>query len=257
MIKEIRIAIVGDSISQGLGSKLYNYSDELKKNIELQTSKKIIIKNFAFTGTTIKYANQISGDVKSFNPDIILSFYGNVDAMVRPKTTGKPNYYSLLPNRYKQNGMLDPRPFFSSKLLKRFFEHIDSYIRYNLKKLLMKLQGTYCWVGLEEFRLEYQEFLDNIISSDRKIFLVSTVIVDGFYFPGTNENYFKYNKCIKDLASRYNSTFLDVYNLLSKYEWSQVYGNDHFHPNLNGYTILAEYFAEELSKYIISNPKIK
>lgn len=240
----IRIAILGDSISQGLGRKLYNYSQELKANLEIMTKFKYEIKNFAYTGTTIKYANEIASNVEKFNPNIVISFYGNVDAMVRPKISGNPNYYSIIPKRYKKNGMLDPRPFFSSSKTRSFFEHIDSYFRYNLKKLLIKLQGTYCWVEIDEFCLEYSKFLNSIYDRNRIIFLISTVIVDEKYFPGTPESYEKYNYCIRKLASKHDAFFINLQEELKNYEWDEIFGNDHFHPNKNGYSIIAKYFSE-------------
>lgn len=36
---------------------------------------------------------------------------GSVDALIRPKPEGV--FWKCLPKRYKLNGMLDPRPFYS------------------------------------------------------------------------------------------------------------------------------------------------
>ncbi|MDN5372920.1 MAG: hypothetical protein PWR19_1966 [Carnobacterium sp.] len=246
MKRKVNIAILGDSISEGIGSKKYNYCNLLKQNIEIETDVTCTVKNFAYTGTTIEYANEIFKDVLDFKPDIIISFYGNVDAMVRPKITGKPNYYSLIPKRFKKNGMLDPRPFYSSNKVRCFFEHIDSFIRYNLKKILLKLQGDYCWVNIESFIEEYELFLERVSSANCKIFMVSTVVVDEYYFPGTQKNYRKYNKCIEKIANDKGANYIDVYNPLSKYNWDDVFNKDHFHPNTNGYKILASILTDNI-----------
>lgn len=246
----MKIAILGDSISQGLGSKLYNYCEDLKINLEKENFISINIKNFAYSGTTIFYPNEIVKDIIEFNPDIVLSFYGNVDGMIRPKTTGKVNFYSLLPKRYKKNGMLDPRPFFSSNWKRRIFEYIDSYIRYNLKKILLKLQGGYCWVELDSFYLQYQKLLNKLNNGNRLFFLVSTVIVDEYYFPGTNKSYDSYNSIIENLCDNERIFYINLKDELAKYTWSEVFGNDHFHPNQNGYKIIANYFSSIISKQL-------
>ena len=246
MKNKISIAVLGDSISQGIGSKQFNYCNQLKKNIEAKADLICEIKNFAYTGTTILYANQIVDQVLRYNPDIVLSFYGNVDAMIRPKITGTPNFYAIIPARYKKNGMLDPRPFFSSSKKRSFFEHLDSFIRYNLKKLLICLQGVNCWVELDEFITEYQRFLDAVLSKKSNVFIVSTVLIDQFYFPGTPQNYRKFNDKLEELASKNDVQYIDVYSKLSDYKWDDVFGNDHFHPSQNGYTILANIFADEI-----------
>lgn len=248
----MRIAVFGDSISQGIGSKKYNYCSRLKQNIEMKTNMICDIKNFALTGTTIYYANQIVDQVLEYRPNVVLSFYGNVDAMIRPKVTGKPNVYALIPKRYKKNGMLDPRPFFSSNKRRRFIEHIDSFIRYNLKKILICLQGTYCWVEIEDFISEYQRFLNKMKDNNCIVFVISTVVVDDFYFPGTPENYKRFNHKLMELCDNNNTHFIDIYSILNRFKWDDVYCTDHFHLNSNGYDLLAEIFADVILNQAVS-----
>ena len=238
-----RIAVMGDSISQGLGSKQYNYCNELKENIEKKLKIRCKVKNFAFTGKTILYANEIKKEVEKFKPDIIISFFGSVDGMIRPRK--KEPFWSLLPKRYKGNGMLDPRPFYSSNKMRAFCEHIDSFIRWHIKILLMKICGTYSWVSLDEFENEYRKFLD-YFNGKSNLLLVSTVYIDDKYFPNTNSNYILYNKCIKKLADEYCQDFLDIYSLQKAIKWDDIYGSDHFHPNLNGYTWYAEILSDKI-----------
>lgn len=243
----IRIAILGDSISEGLGNKKYNYVNELKNNIEKELKVKCDIFNFSYTGKTIKYANEIKEKIKEVNPDIIINFFGNVDGMVRPKK--KQPIWNIIPKRYKGNGMLDPRPFYSSNKLRSLLEHTDSFIRFRLKIFLMKTCGTYSWVEVEEFEDEYRSFID-FFDINQKMLLVSTVYIDDYFFPGTNKNYNKYNKCIYNLAQEYELNFIDLRPIQKKFRWNELYNKDHFHPNREGYTWYAKIFTNEIKKMI-------
>lgn len=237
-----KIAILGDSISQGLGSKKLNYVDDLIKKLNCCYE----IKNFAHTGTTIRYALEIVNNVLNFKPDIVFIFYGNVDAILRPNENSKPNFYKLLPNRYKQNGMLDPRPFYSKKILKRIYEKSESTFRYNIKKLLMKVQGVYSWTSIDEFESLYNLFIKKLRSNDIEMILISTVTIDDFYFPGSTIQFEKYNKIIEKIALENQLKFINLYEILKKYNQDQVYGPDHFHPNEKGYEIIADVFSKAI-----------
>ena len=77
---DIKIAVVGDSITQGIGSKKINYVEIMKTDL----GRNFSIKNYGLTGTTIKYAYEIIEEINEYNPDIVVLSYGNVDAQIRP-----------------------------------------------------------------------------------------------------------------------------------------------------------------------------
>ena len=80
-----RIVLLGDSITQGLGSQKVNFTSELEA---LRQDDEII--NMALTGTTIKYACDNVKDILAAKPDMVIILYGNVDAQIRPSRSGKP-----------------------------------------------------------------------------------------------------------------------------------------------------------------------
>ena len=243
---KIKITIIGDSISQGLGKEKLNYCNSLKEQVEKLTQKKCLITNLAITGKTIVYANEITKEVQDSTPDVILLFLGSVDALIRPKKEGI--LWKLLPKRYKLNGMLDPRPYYSRKKWKAFFQHIDSWIRWHLKIILLKLIGEYSWVEETEFRTNYQMFIDNF--KETKILAVSPVYVDEKFFPGSNANLKKYRNIISDICSyEKNVYFFDIYSEQELLGWNgkSIYGDDHFHPSRYGYQWMGNILGKEIS----------
>lgn len=240
----MKIVIFGDSISEGIGKRKINYSNALQLKMSEQCDD-IQIVNFAHTGTTIRYMEEQLREY-DMDFDIVIIAYGNVDAMLRPDISHIPNYYKYLPNRYKQNGMLNPRPYYSSKLYKSIFQHIDSFIRWNLNKVLLNLQGSITWVSLEEFSQLYEKYVDSFLAKNIFVISLSTVQVKNKYFPGTNNEYIKYNEVISEICNRRNGcVYIDIYNEIVN---SDFFYDDGFHPNEKGYKKIAEMISEILKQ---------
>lgn len=92
------VYLLGDSITQGLGSKKINFTAELARLL----GKDYEIVNLAYTGTTIDYALKLldEGEISPRSGRAMcVVLYGNVDAQIRPSRTGKvfPPYPETLP----------------------------------------------------------------------------------------------------------------------------------------------------------------
>ena len=114
----MKIVLLGDSITQGLGSKKISFVKELQK----LTGEETKIINLALTGTTILYAIDILDKIKEEKADLVLILYGNVDAQIRPNREGF--IFKKLPTRFKINNgsMISPRPFYSQQWYKKILQ---------------------------------------------------------------------------------------------------------------------------------------
>ena len=243
-VKKLKIGVFGDSISEGIGRRKHNYSMPLKQLL-LNAGYDSDIINLAHTGTTIKYINEIHDQFNPSDFDVVILAYGNVDGMLRPDLDHVPNYYKYLPKRYKQNGMLNPRPYYSRSIFKSSIQHLDSFFRWNLNKLLLKLQGATTWITLSDFLGEYSRATE-MFSKQALVISLSTVKVSDKYFPGTNESYRKFNGRILECTRKYNTVYVDLYDSLSD---KNFYYSDDFHPNETGYELIAKMIFD----VIISN----
>lgn len=244
----MKIAIYGDSISEGIGKKKVNYSEFIRDGIS-EKYDNVIIDNFAHTGTTIKYLDELlCADLVQY--DAVIIGYGNVDGMLRPDMKHRPNYYKLLPSRYKQNGMLNPRPYYSSRYWKKTIQHLDSIVRTNLNRILLSRQGATTWVTVEEFEKIYRNCITKIRYSnkDKKIILLSTVRVGDKYFPGTNRSYEKFNAVIQKIAKQESCIYISLYEELND---PKFFYEDLFHPNIVGYKEI----ANKICKYLLNGEK--
>lgn len=245
----MKIILLGDSITQGLGSKKINFTKELQKLMGEETK----ITNLALTGTTILYAIDILDKIKEEKPDLVFILYGNVDAQIRPNREGF--IFKKLPTRFKINNgsMISPRPFYSQQWDKKILQKGENLLRTIIRKLIYAVDGTEQWVDINEFETTYCLLCDKLNDLQINYFLCSTVYIDNKLFPGSLEEYAKYNNVIKKLAIRNRVPFIDIYNMFStavlEKGWSKYYNYDHFHPNEAGYILMAEKIVKEIGKW--------
>lgn len=236
--RKSKVILLGDSITQGLGSKKVNFTERLKAKLN---GTEVV--NHAYTGTTITYPFQIIEDIDIAPGDIVVVLYGNVDAQIRPSQKGM--IFPKIPSRFRQPGMLMPRPFYSDKLYKRFFQLMDNMIRLVLSRLIVAIDGTEQWVPLSEFGEKYRELIQVLLKKRVRIICCSCVYIDEALFPKTPDEYRKYSAAIDRLAKDYGAIYVDLYSkmeeLVVSRGWDYLYNRDHFHPNGCGYEHMANW----------------
>lgn len=251
----MKIILLGDSITQGLGSKKINFHQELKRLLD--SGDDVI--NMAMTGTTIDYVNTIYSDILAENPDYVVILYGNVDAMLKPSRTGK--VFCHLPKRFKMNdgAMLLPRPFYSHSMLKSIGQHIENCFRTIFRNIVIMVDGTEQWMPLNQYVEHYKNICDDLRKQGIRIVICSTVYIDDKYFNGTNNEYICYNKWLKDYTDNNGYIFIDLYHmfetLIKKDGWDKYYNKDHFHPNGEGYALMAAQIANVFPNRCVEDRK--
>lgn len=241
-----KVHIFGDSISSGIGSLMVNYTPKLEELL----SNKYKIENHSLTGTTIEYCLEEVDKYLYDSNDWIIVFYGNVDAQLRPNTKGK--FFARIPKRYKQGGMLIPRPLYSKNPKKRLLEHCDNFARKILHFFVVALDGYEQWVTIDDFTLSYNAVVNKLKQKTSNIILISTVYLDDNYFPNTNDEYKQFNAVIQNISRKFETYYVDLYDIIKEYieesgSWDSFYLKDHFHPNKKGYEIIASLLAEYIS----------
>lgn len=243
-----KVYIFGDSISEGIGSKKYSYCSIMQKKLEQYE-----IINCAKTGTTLKYMEEVLKEYSFEEEDIVFIYYGSVDSIIRPNVYNrdKTGLLKIIPKRYFDNGMLDPRAFYSRKWSRKICEKIESFCRYKIKLLLMKKYGTYQRLELSDFKVIYTKILKKILLETKNVYLVTLGYIDEKFFPGSQNQFEIYNEVIRYLAKENNCHIVELSKEVKKYSVELIYSKDHFHPHYAGYQIIGKYF----SNCILANKK--
>ena len=242
----MKYVLLGDSITEGIGSRRLNYVNQLA-NITANQHQFI---NLAKTGTTVKYFQFICKEIYSEKPDGLIIMYGSVDAQIRANVArNRFGICNLIPHRYKIGGMLEQRAFYSKKWYRIIPDCFDNLFRKVLKKVILLTQGSVQCIDISTFQNRYEGFISDLPNLYHKI-LVSTVYIDDKYFLRSSAEYEKFNAVIRDISTRYNCKYVDLYFPLKKsveqFGWEKYYSCDHFHPNVEGY----KFIAELIGKYI-------
>ena len=241
----MKVILLGDSITQGLGSKKINFEKELEKLVP-----DCSIVNLAMAGTVIEYVSSVFRDIEKESADFAVILYGNVDAMRKPSRTGK--VFPKLPRRFTMNNgsMLLPRPFYSHVWYKKLGQHIENGIRTGLRKLVFAVDGTEQWMPLDLYIKHYEDVCAGIRAIGTHPVICSTVYIDERLFPGSNAEYIRYNTWMENYANENQIRYIDFYGifkrLAEKNGWSRYYNCDHFHPNDEGYLVMAKNIAEAI-----------
>lgn len=244
METKTKIVFLGDSITEGIGSRKITYVNDIRDYYKDNAT--IEITNLAMSGTTIHYAETMIKKIKNLNPNIVVIMYGNVDVQEHyDLSKNRFGLVSLTPRRYKEiKSMLNPRPFISHRPIKKQLDYLDDFYRKIWRWVIVKTQGTIQFVSLDEYEKIYRYICDEL--SDYKIIVCSTIYPDKkIYHENNMENYCCINEMMKSIADESSGrVFVDLYGFLKKKVelngWDSVYYRDHFHPNSDGNRMIAQ-----------------
>lgn len=247
----MKIVLLGDSITQGLGSKRINFTEELSK-----LCSNAQIKNMALTGTTIQYAVDNISAYLNQKPDLVIVLYGNVDAQLKPCRSGR--VFRRLPARFAHSdgSMLLPRPFYSHVWYRYLGQRVENWMRTILRNLIYAIDGTEQWVPIDIFAEAYFDVCKTFRDNGINVVCCSTVAIDDRLFPGSNIEYQRYNAEILRIAKSLGCIYVDLYeefkNAVDHACWSKWYNDDHFHPNGQGYRLMAKWIHKGIMDLLLS-----
>ncbi len=246
----MKILILGDSISKGLGSKAINYEVRLKENLE-SFFEPVEIINKSIISSTILDGIQCIKEIADKQIDVAIVMYGSVEAENRPNIMN--NYYNLVsicPRRIKGSinkpGNIFPRPFYSQNLFKRVVQSLENLTRKFWRFVLGKTQGVAVAMDINAFSYNYESALNFLKKRGIKTICCSCMFCDDTIYFKSNDNYEKYNNVIKNLATQKGFAYYDMFErfkvLVKDKGWSFFY-KDRFHPNQSGYEIIGDDLA--------------
>ncbi|UNK18764.1 GDSL-type esterase/lipase family protein [Paenibacillus sp. N3/727] len=253
------IVFLGDSITEGLGvirSKT-NYANLLQTHIKSLVSQPVEIVNFGASAMQVNESKKkYEQRILELQPDIIVFAHGITEAIVREQK----RYLKWLPKRWRRPGWMDPRPYYSTRMLRRWPEKLESGLRWRVKVALIKVFGGKQWMSLEEFKQHTTDFVLNVLNNsvDTKIILLSPSDIEEKYFPGSPASMKQYRGVLNDICEKWkftNRIFLcDTSQSLHK--WND-YLEDRFHPNELGHSKIAKALMNTIIQYSLADRQMK
>ena len=232
----MNIVLLGDSIAEGLGVTGCSYADGIAANLRA-TQQEVQITNLAGSANQITSSQALLAKIVSMGPDIVIIAHGITEAIVRPV----PSAMKFVPDRWRQIGWLDPRPYFSRRWWKRIYHKTESSLRWRIKVYLIRRYGGCTLMEMEEFeRLMFETVAVLLQQTPANIILLTHNGIDEHFYPGslTSLNHYKHSieRIVLDSQTP-RVQLCDISDLLE--EWSDFF-DDHFHPNARGHSKIAK-----------------
>jgi lysophospholipase L1-like esterase len=235
---DMRIVVLGDSIAYGLGVKGSSYSERLAGMLEAQLPGSTVLWNLSGSAMQISETMKLLPQITAFSPDLILLAHGVTEAIVRPSADSMKR----VPARWRKPGWLDPRPYYSRRLMRQVLQKMESGIRWRLKVYLIRKFGGITWKTEEEFEKLMKGFVQSLLEATHaQVVLLTHCGIDERYFPGSMETLERYKAITADIPKALDKKgrvhFCDISGVCSP--WSDFF-EDHFHPNRSGHSKIAE-----------------
>lgn len=232
----VRILIIGDSIAEGLGVQGSSYGDQLCAQLG-EGGSEITLLNLSHTGYQISDSYKLLPVAFEFSPHFVVVAHGITEALVRPRREAM----RFVPPRWRQKGWLDPRPYYSRRLLKRLPQQIESAVRWRWKRCLIHLFGGETWTSPPDFKETVNGFIQAMLDqTSAQLILLTQCGLDEKFYPGSPASLREYQTIVKQIALSYRPTsrvhICDVSQQLDR--WGDFFV-DHFHPNLAGHRKIA------------------
>lgn len=133
---------------------------------------------------------------------------------------------------------MDPRPYYSRRWRRRFFERTESALRWRVKNVLIALFGGQQLMSAEAFVIYLEELVTLLRSrGTSRIIVIKPPDLDSKYFPGSAEAQVRYFENLPLLE-------IELVELKDKLEkWDDFFA-DRFHPNAVGHSRIAKILHE-------------
>ena len=262
---------LGDSLTEGVGSKRISHVTELVKQmraaagtnvhefrlrqIGADLSRQIDFNvaglmnvdadhnptdlwlwNLACEGQTIDSDFGWLPLIAALRPELVVIFRGGLESIIRPAMVADRNWPWWVPQSWRGYAAMDPRCYFSTTWWRKAKQTSVDALKQRARLKLLKLQPGKPLVDIEQFASYQMELLKRLRALGARILVLGLLPVDETRFPGSSEQFKTVNARLKQIAEAEGAEFFDWASSLNG---GNLFYRDGFHPNAAGADALA------------------
>ena len=262
---------LGDSLTEGVGSKRISHVTELVKQmraaagtnvhefrlrqIGADLSRQIDFNvaglmnvdadhnptdlwlwNLACEGQTIDSDFGWLPLIAALRPELVVIFRGSLESIIRPAMVADRNWPWWVPQSWRGYAAMDPRCYFSTTWWRKAKQTSVDALKQRARLKLLKLQPGKPLVDIEQFASYQMELLKRLRALGARILVLGLLPVDETRFPGSSEQFKTVNARLKQIAEAEGVDFVDWASSLNG---GNLFYRDGFHPNAAGADALA------------------
>jgi len=271
---------LGDSLTEGVGSKRISHVTELVKQLRSSASANVHefrlrqidadfnrqiefnlagqmnvdadqkpsdlwLWNLACEGQTIESDFGWLPLIGALRPELVIIFRGSLESIIRPAMVADGDWPWWVPQSWRGYAAMDPRCYFSTTWWRRAKQSSVDTVKQRARLKLLKLRPGKPLIGVEQFASYQTELLKRLRSLSTRVLVLGLLPVDETRFPGSKEHFKTVNAGLKQIADAEGVEFFDWASSLNG---GDLFYRDGFHPNPAGAAALAGILRERLNQ---------
>jgi lysophospholipase L1-like esterase len=262
---------LGDSLTEGVGSKRVSHVTELVK--ELRSSGVANVHEFRLRQIDADFSRQIEfnvaglmnvdGDQKqsdlwlwnlacegqtiesdfhwlplvaALRPELVVIFRGSLESIIRPAMVADGDWPWWVPQSWRSYAAMDPRCYFSTTWSRKTKQSSIDALKQRARLKLLKTKRGKPLIDVEEFSSYQTELLKRLRALGTRVLVLGLLPVDAARFPGSPAQFKTVNARLKQIADAEGVEFFDWASSLNG---GDLFYRDGFHPNAAGAGALA------------------
>lgn len=273
---------LGDSLTEGVGSKRISHVAELAKQLSAQNGMNVhdfrlrrVSENFnqfvdfnvagfmkvragkensdlwlwnlACEGQTIESDFEWLPFIRALRPEVVVIFRGSLESIIRPAMVGDGGWPWWVPASWRGYAAMDPRCYFSATWWRRAKQRSLDSVKQSVRLRLLKQSPGRPLLELEKLVARVGELIDELRALETRVVVLGLLPLSESRFPGSPEHFKTVNRRLGEVASEQGVEFLDWASLLpANVAREDLFYRDSFHPNAAGAAALATILRDYL-----------
>jgi lysophospholipase L1-like esterase len=270
---------LGDSLTEGVGSKRISHVTELVKQLRLsgsanvhefrlrqidsdfnhqiefnvaglmnvdadQQAEDLWLWNLACEGQTIDSDFGWLPLIAALRPERVVIFRGSLESIIRPAMIADGDWPWWVPQSWRGYAAMDPRCYFSTTWPRKAKQSSVDALKQKARLKLLKAKPGRPLVNVEEFASYQTELLKRLAALNTRVLVLGLLPIDEARFPGSSKQFKTVNARLKQIGDAQGAEFFDWASSLNG---GDLFYRDGFHPNAAGAEALARILRDRLN----------
>jgi hypothetical protein len=269
---------LGDSLTEGVGSKRISHVAELVKQLrasgcaanvhefrlrhidglngqiefniaglmnvaQQQQSADLWLWNLASEGQTIDSDLRWLPLIAALQPELVVIFRGSLESIIRPAMVSDADWPWWVPRSWRGYAAMDPRCYFSTTWWRKAKQTSVDALKQRVRLRLLQARPGQPLIDLDTFAAYQTKLIRELRSLGTRVLVLGLLPVDPERFPGSDVHFRSVNVRLREIAQAEGVEFFDW---ASQLNGGAYFYRDGFHPNQEGAVALANILRARL-----------
>ena len=269
---------LGDSLTEGVGSKRISHVTELVKqlrssggmnvhefrlrhisadpdrqidfnvaglmNVDVEKNPSDLwLWNLACEGQTIDSDFGWLPLIAALRPELVVIFRGSLESIIRPAMVADGDWPWWVPQSWRNYAAMDPRCYFSTTWWRKAKQTSVDALKQRARLKLLRQRPGRPLIDIERFASSQLDLLKRLRTLKTRVLVLGLLPVDQTRFPGSPEYFKLVNARLKQIA---DAEGVEYFDWASSLNGDELFYRDGFHPNAAGATTLARLLRERI-----------